>query len=121
LPESKKKDEGQREVKQKHPIELEFPVPHSSKRDYLAQLWLRYNSSNTREEKSKILDEICRNLGCHRNSSLRLMNRPESPKLGRGKGRSGWKFSEEAKIHLRLLWRVMGRPAGGFRRLKRVP
>ncbi|MEY2986797.1 MAG: hypothetical protein RJB13_318, partial [Pseudomonadota bacterium] len=57
LPESKKKDEGQREVKQKHPIELEFPVPHSSKRDYLALLWSPYNSSNTREKKSKIPEE----------------------------------------------------------------
>lgn len=91
---------------------MEFPVPHSSKRDYLALLWSRHKSLSTRDEKSKILDEICRNLGYHRNSSLRLMNRSEPPKLGRGKGRSGRKFSEEAKSHLRRLWRVMGRPAG---------
>ncbi|NBW42018.1 hypothetical protein EBR25_13605 [bacterium] len=112
MPELKRKDEGQREHSEKIPIELEIPVPHSSKRDYLALLWCRYNNSNTRAEKSKILDEICRNLGYHRNSSLRLMNRDEPPKLGRGKGSSAKKYSEEAKSHLKRLWRVMGRPAG---------
>ena len=81
LPELKKKDEEQRELEEKHPIDLEAPVTHLSTRDYLSLLWSRYNGSNTRTEKSMILDEICRNLGYHRNFSLRLMRRPAGRKM----------------------------------------
>lgn len=112
IPTLERQDEGQREGNKKHPIKLELPVSHSSKREYLALLWSMYCACNTRAGKSQILDEICRNLGYHRNSALRLMNRESPPKLGRGPSPSNRKFSEEAKRQLIILWHLMGRPGG---------
>ncbi len=48
-------------------------VSFQAVREYIALLWRRYQGLKTREEKSEVLDEICRNLTVHRKSALRLM------------------------------------------------
>ena len=55
-------------------------------RQYIALLWKRYQTLKTRQEKSDVLDELCRNLSRHRKSALRLMNSHVRPRLGRGCG-----------------------------------
>jgi hypothetical protein len=38
------------------------------------------------------------------------MNMSTQPRLGRGPAGGREKHSEESKVHLRKLWRIMGRP-----------
>jgi hypothetical protein len=111
-----KEDEGQQEVTKNSPIILEVPVPVSSKRDYIAILWNNYRLAKSRVEKSLILNEICRNLGLHRQSAIRLMNKPCEPKLSRGSSKGNRGYSSESKFHLVKLWKKMNRPGGKLMR-----
>lgn len=77
-------------------------------REYLADVWVRYQEANKRE-KGLILDELQRNLGLHRKSATRLMNSRHPPRSHHGfRGGRKKKYSEEAKFHLRQLWKIMG-------------
>jgi hypothetical protein len=77
-------------------------------RQYIALLWRRYQRLKIRQEKSEIIDEICRNLEVHRKSALRLMNARDAPKLVRSKGTRSRRYSDTAREQVRFLWRKMG-------------
>ena len=77
-------------------------------REYLEHLWKQYKTSD-RKLKSRILDELVRNLGVHRKAATRLMNRRYAPRSLQGfRGGRRRKYSEKAKRHLERLWRAMG-------------
>jgi hypothetical protein len=83
-------------------------VSTQAQREYLKVLWLRYRKVG-RRDRTLILDEICRNLGLHRKSAVRLMGRAYSPRIFQGlKGGRRRKYSAKAKEHLTRLWRLMG-------------
>jgi len=84
------------------------PVSTQAVREYLAHVWKIYQGS-LRGEKAKILDELARNLGIHRKSATRLMNRPYAPRSLQGStgGRKA-KYSKQAKELVRRLWKIMG-------------
>ena len=48
---------------------------HTFKMEYLKNIYTRYHKT-VREEKSKILDELCRQLHCHRKHAIRVLARP---------------------------------------------
>jgi hypothetical protein len=77
-------------------------------RQYIALLWRRYQSLKCREDKSIVLDELCRNLQIHRKSAIRLMTAESVPTLRRSPAARRFVYSEWAKEHLRRLWRKMG-------------
>jgi hypothetical protein len=87
-------------------------------REYVALLWRRYQALKRREDKAQVLDEICRNLGIHRKSALRLMNAAAPPRMGRGPASAppARGYSEAAKEAVRQLWPKMARI--GSKRLK---
>lgn len=86
-------------------------------RQYIALLWKRYQTLKTRQEKSDVLDELCRNLSRHRKSALRLMNSHVRPRLGRGPSKAPSRaYSDESRVQLEQLWRLIGYP--NSRRLK---
>ena len=77
-------------------------------REYLHHVWEIYQRSS-KDDKAKILDEICRNLNIHRKSAIRLMNRLYSPRSLQGvQGGKPKKYSQTTKQHLSRLWVVMG-------------
>lgn len=62
-----------------------------AKREYLVVLFKRYVRTKTRNEKSKLLDEICITFGCHRKHAVRLLSSARKPRpraLRRGRPRS---------------------------------
>ena len=78
-------------------------------REYLALLWKRYQVLSSREERSIVLDEICRNLKIHRKSAIRLMKAAQVPKKKRGPTQAPKRrYSEECREHVKKLWRQMG-------------
>lgn len=77
-------------------------------RQYIALLWRRYQSLERREEKSVVLDELCRNLRIHRKSAIRLMTAEAVPRLRRSSASRSGVYSDWAKEHLARLWRKMG-------------
>lgn len=77
-------------------------------REYLELMWNQYKTGD-RHLKSRILDEVVRNLGVHRKSATRLMRRSYAPRSLQGyRGGRKRKYSEAAKRHLERLWRAMG-------------
>lgn len=86
-------------------------------RRYIARLWKRYPTLKTRQEKSDVLDELCRNLSRHRESALRLINSHVRPRLGCGPSKTPRRaYSDESRVQLEQLWRLIGNP--NSRRLK---
>jgi len=80
-----------------------------AKREYIAMLWALYRQATKRSEKSRILDEISRNLGIHRKSATRCMNQDEAPKLGRGSAPRANKILDDVRVAIVQLWHRMGR------------
>jgi len=84
------------------------PVSLQAIREYLALLWAAYQEAS-RNQKSKILDEIERNLSVHRGTAKRYMSGKEPPKLMQGKGGGrNTTYGEEARNWLKVLWWEMG-------------
>lgn len=82
-------------------------VTTQAKREYLAHVWKQYQTAS-RELKTKILDEVSRNLGIHRKSAVRLLRRRYEPRSLQGfRGGRKSPYSEEAKKHLEWLWQKM--------------
>lgn len=78
-------------------------------REYLALLWGQYQELKLREEKSLVLDEICRNLRIHRKSALRLMNGEDVPRKKRGPSKTQRKrYSVKTKEEVKKYWRKTG-------------
>jgi hypothetical protein len=68
-----------------------------------------YRQSSKRAEKSRILDEISRNLGVHRKSAIRLLNHKEAPRLKRAVAPRASKIPEDVRKAIAQLWHRMGR------------
>jgi len=82
------------------------------KGEYIVLIRERYQKSD-KVLRGIILDELVRNLGCHRKSAIRLVNYKLKPKGARGRKKL---YSEASQYHLRKLWRIMDFPAA--KRLK---
>ena len=81
---------------------------HQATLEYLALLWMQYQEL-AKDLKSKVLDEICRNLQIHRKSAIRLMGSKEAPRSQQGRtAKKKRGFSLAAKKHLELIWRGSG-------------
>ena len=76
-------------------------------REYLALMWKQYQGAS-KSLKSRLLGEIVRNVGMHRGSVKRLMNRTTVPTFKRGKGVSANSYSENSKRLLKTLWKDTG-------------
>ena len=77
-------------------------------REYLFCIWNQYHCGD-RKLKSRLLDELVRNLGIHRKAAVRLMNRPWAPRSQQGyKGGRRRHYSTMAKEQLARLWHSMG-------------
>jgi hypothetical protein len=87
--------------------------------EYLALLWHQYQDAS-RPVKSKILDEIEKNVKMHRKAAIRLMNKPEEPIFARGKGKSVNSYSDKSKALLKAFWEEQGR-LGGVRTKASIP
>jgi hypothetical protein len=86
----------------------EVLLTNQSKREYLAHVWGIYQSAS-RELKSAILDEVARNLGIHRKSCIRLLNKRYPPRSLQGfVGGRPRQYSKQAKEFLEKLWGLMG-------------
>ena len=78
-------------------------------REYIALLWRRYQDLKVREDKSIVLDELCRNLKIHRKSALRLMGSKTAPVKKRGPSVAPKRrYSEQARQLVKDLWRKCG-------------
>jgi hypothetical protein len=85
------------------------PVSIQAVREYLALLWKRYQVLARREERSEVLDEICRNLGINRKSAIRLMRSEGPPKKRRGPTKAPRRrYSDAAREAVKVLWRRTG-------------
>ncbi len=81
-------------------------------RDYLKLIWRQYQVASF-EEKSLLLNELCRNLNIHRKSAIRLLNKNYPPRSLQGfRGGRTRKYSYKAKSHLKELWKKMGYMCG---------
>ena len=76
-------------------------------REYLVLMWKQYQDSS-KGDRSRILDEIVRNLGMHRGSVKRLMRRAAAPTFQRGKGVTVNSYSEKSRLLLKTLWKDSG-------------
>jgi len=76
-------------------------------REYVHRLWDQYQVAG-RRTRSKILDELERNLEIHRKSANRLMRASSPPSLGRSKGGRKRRYGEDCIDLLRMVWREMG-------------
>lgn len=85
-------------------------MTYQAVREYIALQWKRYQEAVSREQKSRILDELSGTLGVHRKSAIRLMKKPREPKLRRGKGPSCNAYSNKSRMVLKQLWKDMGYP-----------
>lgn len=87
---------------------LEDPtVSPQATREYLQFKWTQYRTS-TKSERALILDEIVCNIGLHRGSAKRIMNRSSMPTFQRGKGVSANSYSVLSKKLLKDLWKDTG-------------
>ncbi len=48
----------------------------SARREYMRHMQIRYERASSRKEKSRIISELCENLGYHRKHAIRLLNGP---------------------------------------------
>jgi hypothetical protein len=76
-------------------------------REYLALVWRQYQVAS-KGGKSELLNEIVKNVGLHRGSAKRLMNRRTEPKFRRGKGVSVNAYGNKSRQLLVALWKDMG-------------
>jgi hypothetical protein len=84
-----------------------------TKKEYLMLLWKQYLKA-TKTEKSRILDEICRNLRCHRKSAVRAVNRLPEPRRKPKQRRvtTNLIYSKKILWILEHLWRLTEYPCG---------
>lgn len=85
----------------------------TTKQEYLMLLRKQYFKAK-RAKKARILDEICRNLGCHRKSAVRAINRPPEPKRKPEQRRLATNLIYSTKILwiIEHLWRLTEYPCG---------
>ena len=85
------------------------PVSIQAIIEYVALMWIQYQGTS-KKFKSRLLDELVRNLKIHRKAAIRLMTSRVPPKQNQGKIKRTVKFrySDLAKKHLVLLWRKTG-------------
>jgi hypothetical protein len=82
-------------------------VTTQAKREYLAHVWAQYKNAS-KQLKSRILDEVSRNLGIHRKSAVRLLRRRYKPRsLQWFRGGRKTSYSKDSKARLEWLWRQM--------------
>ena len=82
------------------------PVSIQAVIEYLALMWIQYQGTS-KKFKSRLLDELVRNLKIHRKAAIRLMTSKVPPKQNQGRIKRTVKlrYSDLAKKHLILLWR----------------
>lgn len=85
----------------------------ATKKEYLMLLRKHYRKAK-KSEKTRILNEICRNLGCHRKSAIRALHRapeskrdPKEPRLP-----TNLIYSKKIIWILEYLWRLAEYPCG---------
>jgi hypothetical protein len=85
----------------------------TTKKEYLMLLWQRYSKAN-RTEKSRILDEVCSNLSCHRKSAIRTLHRAPKPKRKPKKPRlpTNLIYSQKVLWVIEHLWCLTEYPCG---------
>jgi hypothetical protein len=77
--------------------------------EYLRNIWRQYQNTNSRAEKTTLLDEVTKNTHLHRKSVIRLFKKTYEPRLLLGrKGGLKIKYSHVSRFHLEQLWREMG-------------
>lgn len=74
------------------------------KRLYVDFLRQRYQATNRRKVKTMILDQLCRDSGCHRKHAVRVLNQQGRVKAKRGRRRT---YSDGACYHVKRLWLAM--------------
>jgi len=91
-----------------------------SKKEYLEAIFLRYKQTQTREQKTKILDEFCKVCGYHRKHAIRLLRhfkrftKPKSRKRGKPSA-----YNHPAiLVALERIWKDSGMPCS--KRLKTI-
>ena len=62
----------------------------------------------SKKEKSRILDEFTKVVGCHRKAAIRLLHRDGSPRQGRRMGRRP-RYGHEVVEALRKVWEASDR------------
>jgi hypothetical protein len=80
-----------------------------SVREFIMELWLKYQATVHREDKTQILNSICLTLEIHRKAATRLMRKKRPPTLRRGSGNRKAKYCKETKRWFVHLWLRMGR------------
>ncbi len=78
-------------------------MSNESKKEYITLLFACYRNSS-KKERSRILDEICRNLQIHRKSAIRLFGSISKEKNKKGRKKV---YSFEVIRHLKILWESM--------------
>ena len=81
-----------------------------AREEYAAALRARYHAAS-KPERGRILDEVCRTLGCHRKAAIRLLRRAPRPRTGRG-GRPRRDHGPALAPVLTRLWELSDRPCG---------
>jgi hypothetical protein len=82
-----------------------------TRKDYMLTVQKRYLGARDNGEKSKILDEVCSNLGIHRKSAIRRLNTP----IDREKERrysSHTVYSKKVLWIVEELWKLIEYPCG---------
>ena len=74
------------------------------KRLYVDFLRQRYQATKHRKVKAMILDQLCRDSGCHRKHAVRVLNQQSRMKAKRGRKRT---YSDGACYHVKRLWLSM--------------
>lgn len=81
----------------------------ATKKEYLKIVRKRYQSTNSRKEKSRILDEVVHNTGMTRKGAIRSLNRKERKYRRKGSGRKT-KYTYDLKKPLSEIWEILGKP-----------
>lgn len=88
-----------------------------SRDEYLGVLQEKYLKAKSREEKTKILDEYCRNTGQARKYVIRKINSPVAPKPRSHKRRKPT-YDGQVSLALAQIWEIFDYPCG--QRLKSI-
>ena len=77
-------------------------------REYVARMRERY-AQGKREEKGRLLDEVCEVTGYHRKAAIRVLRRGESARPSRRRGRAV-RYEPAVIAALRAIWTTAGYP-----------
>ena len=83
-------------------------VGPQARREYLARMQERYQRAS-REEKGRLLDEVCQMTGYHRKAVIRRLRRAEPRQRGRRRGRPV-RYGPDVVAALRAIWTAAGYP-----------